>query len=108
MAGTVDTTSLPGIVAATHEVLPSGFQHTFANFQWVSHFDWIAFGRFHNKFKTLITAWLSVYLLNDDSLSSYLTGAQHQQHLADGWYKEFRNNDGLVSEPDGTALTLSQ
>lgn len=89
MVGTLDTTALPFVLESVYETLPDNAQHAFAEFRWVSHFDWIAFGRFHNKFKMLILSWLELSLNNNPEYESYLYGTENQQHLDSGWYRDY-------------------
>lgn len=89
LQGSLDTTSLPPVVKGIHERLPENADRLYAQFHWVTHFDWIALGRFHNKFKTVITAWLERTQRQSTTFEDYLTGERHQQHLAQGWYNHY-------------------
>lgn len=89
MVGTLDTTALPVAVQGVHEKLEPGPIRFYTEMNWVSHFDWIAFGRFHNKFKGIITAWLDLTLKGSNEWEDYLLGEENQQQLADGWYREY-------------------
>lgn len=94
MVGTLDTTALPFVLQSVYESLPDNtqhafVQHAFVEFRWVSHFDWIAFGRFHNKFKMLILSWLELSLNDNPEYEGYLYGAEHQEHIDSGWYRDY-------------------
>ncbi|MDX1692492.1 MAG: alpha/beta hydrolase [Ketobacteraceae bacterium] len=89
LVGTLDTTAFPFVLESAFEALPDTAQHAFVEFRWVSHFDWIALGRYHNKFKLLILSWLELTLNNNPQYESYLYGEQHQQHLDMGWYRDY-------------------
>lgn len=89
MVGTFDTTALPFLIEGFHEQLTPGPIRFYAEMHWVSHFDWIAFGRFHNKFKGIITAWLDLTLKESNQWEDYLLGEEHQEHLSEGWYREY-------------------
>jgi dienelactone hydrolase len=89
MVGTLDTTTLPFVLQRTFEALPDMSQHTFVEFRWASHFEWIALGRFHNKFKMLILPWLERSMNNNNEYESYLFGEAHQSHVEQGWYRDY-------------------
>lgn len=89
LQGSLDTTTLPQVARKLHEGLPANADRLYAQFKWVTHFDWIALGRFHNKFKMVITAWLERTQRQSTAYEGYLSGEQHKQHLEQGWYDRF-------------------
>jgi dienelactone hydrolase len=89
LQGSLDTTTLPQVSRKLHERLPDNADRLYAQFRWVTHFDWIALGRFHNKFKMVITAWLERTQRQSARYEDYLSGEQHRQHQEQGWYDHF-------------------
>lgn len=56
-----------------------------------SHFNW--FGNketeYKKKFRTLVTAFLEVQLKGDTSAYSYFDGAEHDEHVQEGWFSAY-------------------
>lgn len=71
--------------------LPSNIERGLAMFAGRSHYDWFGTGDQDAKaeFRTLVTAFLEVQLKDDDSAYSYFEGAEHDEHVADGWFSAF-------------------
>jgi len=89
LVGALDLTALPVTIEAAHEALPDDALRVYAKLSWVSHFDWIAFGRSHNKFKGIILSWLDLSLKGSSEYEDYLFGDGHQEHVSEGWYQEY-------------------
>ncbi len=89
LAGADDGVSEPGVVASYYQSLPTDIARGLATFQDVNHLDWINFGDRHDRFQTLITSWLEVYLDGDRSYLTYLDGAAHDRHRAQNWYSRY-------------------
>lgn len=56
-----------------------------------SHFDWQGKNNQDQKaqFRTLVTAFLEVQLKGDASAYSYFDGAEHDEHVSEGWFSAF-------------------
>jgi dienelactone hydrolase len=72
--------------------LPSNLERGLAIYAGASHFEW--FGGQPNteakqEFRTLVTAFLEIQLKGDTSAYSYFDGAEHDEHVADGWFSAF-------------------
>ncbi len=93
LSGALDFTAFPPLIKSTHNNLSEGPLRLYAQFNGVSHFDWIALGRQHNKFKGIILSWLGMSLKNSYQYEDYLIGEEHQEHSEAGWYKEYLWND---------------
>ncbi len=90
LSGQLDSTALPYLIEQTHEDFLDQKGRLYAKLSWVTHYDWISIGRFHNKFASIILPWLELSLYGQSEYESFLTGQEHQAHLEQGWYKEFR------------------
>lgn len=102
LVGTLDTTALPFVLQSVYETLPDMAQHAFVELRWVSHFDWIALGRYHNKFKILILSWLELTLNDNAEFAGYLYGEQYEAQTQQGWYRDYLWRGPVVL--DNTAL----
>lgn len=89
LSGALDFTAFPPLIKSTHDKLIKGPLRFYAEYNWVSHFDWIALGRQHNKFKGIILSWLEMSLKGSYEYEDYLIGDEHQEHLDAMWYKEY-------------------
>jgi predicted dienelactone hydrolase len=56
-----------------------------------SHLDFINTGddQEHERIRTMVTAFLEVQLKGDSSAYSYFDGAEHDEHVIDGWFSTF-------------------
>jgi predicted dienelactone hydrolase len=56
-----------------------------------SHLDFINTGddQEHERIRTMVTAFLEVQLKGDSSAYSYFDGAEHDEHVIDGWFSAF-------------------
>ena len=56
-----------------------------------SHFHWFGNGEteYKKKFRTLVTAFLEVQLKGDTSAYSYFDGAEHEEHVEEGWFSAY-------------------
>lgn len=90
-AGANDTVSYPSVVASYYQSLPTSLTRALTTFRGASHLDWINSGSAtqHARFKTLITAWMKLYLDDNSAYATYLDGAEHDQHLAEDWFTRF-------------------
>ncbi|MCG8673377.1 MAG: hypothetical protein MI867_28565 [Pseudomonadales bacterium] len=107
MAGTLDTTVFPFTIENTFNDFTSNAQHTFVQFNGVTHFEWIDIGRYHNKFRTLMVSWLDDVMNQDKQWQGYLFGEEHEQHVNDNWYRDYIWK-GPVSIPNIATLTFEQ
>jgi dienelactone hydrolase len=71
--------------------LPSDLERGVAIYAGASHFDWYGKNNQDQKadFRTLVTAFLEIQLKGDTSAYSYFDGAEHDEHVADGWFSAF-------------------
>lgn len=71
--------------------LPSNLERGLAIYAGASHFDWYGNNNQEQKadFRTLVTAFLEIQLKGDTSAYSYFDGAEHDEHVADGWFTAF-------------------
>lgn len=72
--------------------LPSNLERGLAIYAGGSHFNW--FGgdndtEYKQKFRTLVTAFLEVQLKGDTSAYSYFEGAEHNEHVTEGWFSAY-------------------
>ena len=74
--------------------LPTDIERGLAMYAGASHYDW--FTRViadatepQAKFRTLVTAFMEIHLKGDTSAYSYFEGAEHDEHVADGWFSAF-------------------
>lgn len=90
-AGANDTVSYPSVVASYYQSLPTSISRALTTFRGASHLDWINSGSAtqHARFKTLVTAWMKVYLDGDSTYQTHLDGAEHSRHLAEDWFTRF-------------------
>jgi len=74
--------------------LPSDIERGLAIYAGASHFDWYGTGNQEQKaeFRTLVTAFLEVQLKGDTSAYSYFEGAEHNEHVSEGWFSAFDYN----------------
>ena len=56
-----------------------------------SHFHWFGNSEteYKKKFRTLVTAFLEVQLKGDTSAYSYFDGAEHEEHVEEGWFSAY-------------------
>lgn len=56
-----------------------------------NHLDFIGDGESeeHERIRTMVTAFLEVQLKGDSSAYSYFDGAEHDEHVIDGWFSAF-------------------
>lgn len=90
-AGASDTVSYPSVVASYYQSLPTSISRALTTFRGATHLDWINSGSAtqHARFKTLVTAWMKVYLDGDSAYQTHLDGAEHSRHLAEDWFTRF-------------------
>jgi dienelactone hydrolase len=90
-AGANDTVSYPSVVASYYQSMPTSVTRALTTFRGASHLDWINSGNAtrHARFKTLITAWMKLYLNGDTAYATYLDGAAHSEHLTEDWFTRF-------------------
>ncbi|MES2818346.1 MAG: dienelactone hydrolase family protein [Pseudomonadota bacterium] len=90
-AGASDTVAYPSTVASYYQSLPTGISRALTTFRGATHLDFINSGNTTRqaRFKTLVTAWLKVYLDGDSEYATYLDGAEHNRHLAEDWFTRF-------------------
>lgn len=71
--------------------LPQSIERGIAMFAGVDHMEWMNSGDkdLQKDFRTLITAFLEVQLKDDTSAYSYFDGAEHDEHVIDGWFSTF-------------------
>ncbi len=71
--------------------LPSDLERGVAIYAGASHFDWYGVNNQDQKaqFRTLVTAFLEVQLKGDTSAYSYFDGAEHDEHVQEGWFSAF-------------------
>lgn len=86
-----DTLAPVTSITRYYQKLPATLTRNFSVFTNTQHSDWFLSGNEteQTKFKTLITAWLNLYLKEDQSARSYFDGADHDQQAADGWFSAF-------------------
>ena len=56
-----------------------------------SHFHWFGNSEteYKKKFRTLVTAFLEIQLKGDTSAYSYFDGAEHEEHVEEGWFSAY-------------------
>ncbi|MAR00836.1 MAG: hypothetical protein CMI00_09935 [Oceanospirillaceae bacterium] len=73
--------------------LPSSIERGLGMWAGSSHFDWYGDQRSEEgikaQFRTLVTAFLEVHLKGDSSAYSYFEGAEHDEHVAEGWFSAY-------------------
>lgn len=90
-AGANDTVAYPSTIASYYQSLPTGISRALTTFRGASHLAWINGGNatLQARFKTLITAWMKVYLDEDSAYFTYLDGAEHDRQLAEDWFTRY-------------------
>jgi len=71
--------------------LPTNIERGLGIYTGRSHYDWYGTGDQDAKaeFRTLVTAFLEVQLKGNTDAYSYFEGAEHDEHVADGWFSAF-------------------
>src|SRR5690606_5410536 len=94
LAGSSDVVAYPSTIASYYQNLPTSLTRGWGEFRGAAHSDWYtdtsSTRAYQAKFRTLITAWLKVYLTGDTSYSGYINGAEHAQNQANSWYSNYQ------------------
>jgi hypothetical protein len=74
-----------------YPLLPQDIERGIAMFSIAGHTDWMNDGDedLQKRFRTLVTAFLEIQLKDDTTAYSYFDGAEHDEHVVDGWFSAF-------------------
>jgi len=89
VSGTLDNVARPSEVRDIYDGLDAVEASVFALLLGSTHADGINLGDNHNKIRTLMTSWLKVNLVGDESYATYLSGDKHNEHEEDDWFREY-------------------
>jgi len=92
-AGRDDDKSPAGKVVSMYKDV--AFVKVLAYFNNFPNRDWLNTGEVTNqtRAKIYITSWMKYYLDNNKDYQTYLFGEQHENHVKDGWFYDYRTGD---------------
>lgn len=86
ISGALDLTANPLAVAGVYDSLPSDIDSALVFVGASTHLDLINIGFNHRRYRNYVTAWLEVYLNEDDDFETYISGPDYFRRVFQGWY----------------------
>ena len=88
--GTDDSLAPSSNVKKMYDYLPFYIPRAYIDFDGAGHFDWVTgYTTYHEKFMTLVIAWMKAYLDDEEGYLDFFNGERYQQEFDDDWFNEF-------------------